>query len=46
MRGSGVIGLLGAVITGLIIADLWRNKAVTNNLISTGYKESKLVAGR
>lgn len=45
MRGSGVLGLLGAVVVALIIADLWKNKSVTNNLISTGYKESKLIAG-
>lgn len=46
MRGSGILGLAGAVIAALIIADLWRNKSVTNNLIKTGYSESKLVAGR
>lgn len=46
MRVSGLFGLFGAVITGLIIADLWANKSVTNNLISAGTTESKLIAGR
>lgn len=46
MRGSGFFGLAMAVVGALVIADLWRNKAVTNKLINTGYSESKLVAGR
>lgn len=46
MRGSGIFGLLVAGISALIIADLWRNKTVTDKLIGTGYSESKLIAGR
>jgi hypothetical protein len=46
MRVSGFWTLMGAIITGLIIADLWYNKSVTNNLISAGTKESSLIAGR
>lgn len=37
---------MGAVITALVIADLWRNKTVTDKLISAGTSESKLIAGR
>jgi hypothetical protein len=46
MRGSGLFGLLGAIVTGLIIADLWYNKTVTDKLISAGTTESQLLAGR
>jgi hypothetical protein len=46
VRVSGVLSLFGAGITALIIADLWRNKSVTNNLINAGTTESKLIAGR
>ena len=46
MRVSGIFSLFGAIITGLIIADLWYNKSVTNNLIRAGTKESSLIAGR
>jgi len=46
MRGSGIIGLLGAVVSGLIIADLWRNSKVTNNLINASVTESGLIAGK
>jgi hypothetical protein len=46
MRGSGLFGLLGAVITGLIIADLWKNSTVTDNLIKAGTTESNLIAGQ
>lgn len=46
MRGSGIFGLLGAIVTGLIIADLWRNKTVTDKLISAGTTESNLLAGK
>lgn len=45
MRGSGVLGLLGAVVTGLIIADLWKNYTVTNNLINAGVTTAGLIAG-
>jgi len=34
------------IVGGLIIADLWRNAAVTNTLIGAGVTESKLLAGR
>jgi hypothetical protein len=46
MRVSGIWTLLGAVITGLIIADLWANYTVTNKLVTAGVTESKLIAGR
>ena len=46
MRGSGVLALGAAVIAALVIADLWRNASVTNRLITTGFNESKLIAGR
>jgi len=46
MRVSGLWSLLGAVITALVIADLWVNSTVTNNLIKAGTTESRLVAGR
>lgn len=46
MRVSGFWSLAGAVIVALVIADLWRNKAVTQSLISLGGKESTLIAGR
>ena len=46
MRGSGIFGLLGAVVTALVIADLWYHKSVTNNLIKAGTTESSLIAGR
>ena len=45
MRVSGIWSLLGAVIVALVIADLWKNKDVTDNLVNTGYKESQLIAG-
>ncbi len=46
MRGSGVIGLLGAVVTALVIADLWYHKDVTNKLIGAGTTGARLIAGR
>ena len=46
MRVSGLWSLLGAVITALIIADLWTNSSVTNSLISASSTESKLIAGQ
>jgi len=46
MRVSGIWSLLGAVVGALVIADLWRNKTVTNNLINAGTTESRLIAGR
>jgi hypothetical protein len=46
MRVSGIWSLFGAVIVGLIIADLWANSAVTNRLIQAGTTESRLIAGR
>jgi hypothetical protein len=45
MRGSGILGLLGAVVTALIIADLWRNSKVTDNLISASTQTAGLIAG-
>ena len=46
MRVSGVWSLFGAIITALVIADLWRNSAVTNSLIKAGTTESQYIAGR
>jgi len=46
MRVSGIFSLMGAIISALVIADLWRNKTVTDKLISAGSSESKLIAGR
>jgi hypothetical protein len=46
MRVSGVFSLFGAIIGALIIADLWRNKTVTDKLIGAGTTESRLIAGR
>ena len=45
MRGSGIFGLLGAIVTALIIADLWTHSTVTDKLISAGTTESNLIAG-
>lgn len=45
MRVSGLWSLFGAIITALVIADLWKNKTVTDNLINAGTTESKLIAG-
>jgi hypothetical protein len=44
-RGSGIIGLFGAIVSALVIADLWKNSSVTNNLINAGVTESGLIAG-
>jgi len=46
MRVSGVWSLFGAVIVALVIADLWRNKTVTDKLIGVSATESRLIAGR
>lgn len=46
MRGSGIFGLLGAIVTALVIADLWSHSAVTNKLIGAGTTESRLIAGK
>lgn len=46
MRGGGIFGLLGAIVTALVIADLWFNSKVTDNLIKAGTTESSLIAGR
>jgi len=46
MRVSGIWSLFGAIIVALVIADLWTNKTVTDNLISAGTTESKLIAGK
>lgn len=46
MRVSGIWSLFGAGIVALVIADLWRNYTVTNNLINASTTESKLIAGR
>lgn len=45
MRVSGLWSLLGAVVTALVIADLWTHSSVTNSLISAGTTESGLIAG-
>jgi hypothetical protein len=44
MRVSGIWSLFGAIIVALVIADLWKNSAVTDKLISAGTTESKLIA--
>jgi hypothetical protein len=46
MRVSGVFSLFGAIIVGLIIADLLSHPGVTNNLITAGTTESQLIAGK
>jgi len=46
MRVSGIWSLFGAIIVALVIADLWTKKTVTDNLISAGTTESKLIAGK
>lgn len=46
MRVSGFWTLMGAIVTGLIIADLWRNATVTNSLISAGNSTATLLAGK
>jgi hypothetical protein len=46
VRVSGFWTLMGAIVTGLIIADLWRNSAVTNSLISAGNSTATLLAGK
>ena len=46
MRVSGIWSLFGAIIVGLIVADLWKNSSVTNSLISAGTTESNLIAGQ
>lgn len=46
MRVSGFWSLLGAVVTALVIADLWSHSSVTNSLISAGTTESQLIAGK
>ena len=45
MRVSGFWSLMGAIVTGLIIADLWKNSTVTNNLVSAGTSTATLIAG-
>lgn len=46
MRVSGFWTLMGAIVTGLIIADLWRNSLVTNNVISASQSTATLLAGK
>jgi len=46
MRVSGFWTLMGAIVTALVIADLWTNPKVTDSLISAGTSESKLIAGK
>jgi hypothetical protein len=46
MRVSGGFALLGAIITALVIADLWAHSKVTNKLIGAGTTESRLIAGK
>jgi hypothetical protein len=38
--------LFGAIIVGLVIADLWAHASVTNTLIKAGTTESQLIAGK
>ena len=45
MRVSGLWSLLGAIVTALVIADLWTHSSVTNSLITAGTTESQLIAG-
>ena len=46
MRGSGILGLLATVVGALVIADLWRNASVTNNLIKSSTSVAGLIAGK
>jgi hypothetical protein len=46
VRVSGFWTLMGAIVTGLIIADLWKNYTVTNNLIKAGNSTASLLAGK
>lgn len=46
MRVSGFWTLMGAVVTGLIIADLWRNATVTKSLVTAGGSTASLLAGK
>jgi hypothetical protein len=46
MRVSGLWSLFGAIIIGLIIADLWANPTVTDSLVTAGTAESQLIAGQ
>jgi hypothetical protein len=46
MRVSGFWTLMGAIVTALVIADLWSNSKVTDSLISAGTTESSLIAGK
>lgn len=46
MRVSGFWALTGALVTGLIIADLWAHSAVTNSLIKAGSSTASLIAGK
>lgn len=45
MRVSGFWSLMGAIVTALVIADLWTHSTVTSQLISAGTTESQLIAG-
>jgi hypothetical protein len=46
MRVSGFWSLMGAVVTALVIADLWAHSSVTNSLIKAAGTESSLIAGK
>jgi hypothetical protein len=46
MRVSGFWSLMGAIIGGLIIADLWIHSAVTDSIIKAGTSTASLVAGK
>jgi hypothetical protein len=46
MRVSGFFSLMGAIVAGLIIADLWRNSAVTESLVTAGGSTASLLAGK
>jgi len=46
MRVSGIWSLFGAIISALVIADLWANSKVTDSVISAGTTESQLIANK
>jgi hypothetical protein len=46
MRVSGFWTLMGAIVTGLIIADLWAHQAVTNSVIKASTTTASLIAGK
>jgi hypothetical protein len=46
MRVSGIWSLFGAIIAALVIADLWSNATVTDNLVKAATTESSLIANK